>query len=197
MNKQQIPILEKVLLYLLEVALIPVNFLPKSMQFKIAWPLVATLSGLSHFVENYKALAMVETGDWTSQRFQATNNPWGMKVPSIRKSWGIIGEWQTGEASAKYRSVVAACIDMIYRHKYFQIDDEAGSSTGKFLAELIRTKYFQADPTTYLQGLVSALERDKKNGFLNLVLSVTGFVLVGTALYGLYLLGIKAKQKWL
>lgn len=179
----RLPLLQKILFTLLEVAMFPVTLLPKPLQFRIVWPILFLISGLGKFTSYYLAQSGYETatpsGLWTSGVYLKGNNPSGMKPPTIRPSWGVVPGGEIGlEDSAVYRNVFSGALDMILRHKYFKVSTYVITDLESFISALKATGYFTQDEALYLAGTQSTLDKLKEDNQMQLVYTGLGIVLL-------------------
>jgi len=98
-----------------------------------------------------------ETAGFTSRVFRECNNVSGMKVPNVRKRFGIIGN---DNGYAVYRSVFASVIDYWYRQRDFDMPkDFTKSDYGKngalqyFAAWNKNTLYYEDTLSNYMDGI--------------------------------------------
>lgn len=103
-----------------------------------------------------------ETGGFKSALFLQAKNLFGMMVPSLRKSYGIIGEYKTPEGKmAVYSSYTASVLDYFLRGVDFNMPKNFDNLTD-FNKWLKNSGYYSDTANGYLSGLQFALANLKQ-----------------------------------
>jgi len=113
--------------------------------------LVGLLKGYS-----FDALSMIvaqarhESNDFKSDLYNRAKNPFGMRKPSVRKSYGIIGVSNT---YAVYRSYFASVVDYFLRAKEFNMPKNLNQPIALSMW-LKESKYYTDSPSNYSSRLM-------------------------------------------
>jgi hypothetical protein len=90
-----------------------------------------------------------ETGDFKSVIFKENNNCFGMKFPSIRKTFAT----GTNHGHATFTSLTDCIQDFLLYYKFVKLLDTY-SSIDAYVKALKDRKYFEADLNQYIAGCV-------------------------------------------
>ena len=101
-------------------------------------------------IERLLALARHETGNFTSAIFRESNNPWGMKVATVRPTTNI-GEHR---GHARYRNLSDAVRDMLLYLVNFRTNPGDFPNISSFAYELKNDRYFEDTLENYTRGLL-------------------------------------------
>ena len=101
-------------------------------------------------IERLLALARHETGNFTSAIFRENNNPWGMKVATIRTTTNV-GE---NRGHARYRNLEDAVVDMIHYLISFRTNPGDFANISSFAQELKNDRYYEDTVANYTRGLL-------------------------------------------
>lgn len=144
-------------------------------------------------------VAYHETGGFTSPGWKDRNNPFGMRVPSQRKSFGIVGE---SNNYAIYSCVWMAVKDYFEWYKYHNIEiwrtanmfDDTGNGFDyqTWIADAKQHNYFEAPLASYIAGVENGIEKSYNLTWTPSV--VVPYVLLPSTLVSLFLL-IKNRKK--
>lgn len=95
------------------------------------------------------ATALHETGNFTSDLFLRSNNPWGMKHPAVRKTTSLGPNGRLGYAT--YKTLEDAVQDYIYYLDALGYQKEY-ADVRSYVAEMKKKSYFEDSYVNYYAG---------------------------------------------
>jgi len=110
--------------------------------------------GFESYPDFWLAVSKMETAGFTSRLFTSANNPWGMKMPKVRRSTAIGEITLNGSTWARYATLEKSAEDILLWMKARKFQPGIGNLYS-FIQEMKRVGYFE-EPFNQYYNLVQA-----------------------------------------